>query len=186
MGNALRTDLLRTADRYSIAKARICSSMAAISVFGRSRSTGLFNAIEEAKDLHEDWWARTRLATVHKRTMDAIGNASSARAAAGAAANGSAADDPYRWVGRRLYLFWVNDIAWYIGTVRTFNQLTRRHFVVYDDGVREWVDLSKELCHLPGEPRPDVSHFTGASPAKPSAATKPKGKGRRGTKQRAD
>ena len=37
-------------------------------------------------------------------------------------------------VGRRVRVWWEDDSAWFVGTVRAFDAVTQRHTIVYDDG----------------------------------------------------
>jgi len=52
---------------------------------------------------------------------------------------------PLSFIGRALYIFWPMDKAWYRCRVRQFNAETQLHFVIYEDGMTEWVDLMKDV-----------------------------------------
>ncbi|XP_027349607.1 DNA mismatch repair protein MSH6 [Abrus precatorius] len=47
-------------------------------------------------------------------------------------------------IGRRVKVYWPLDKAWYEGLVKSFDNLTSKHLVHYDDGEEESLDLSKE------------------------------------------
>ncbi|KAG4916679.1 hypothetical protein JHK87_054236 [Glycine soja] len=47
-------------------------------------------------------------------------------------------------IGRRIKVYWPLDKAWYEGSVKSFDSLTSKHVVCYDDGEEESLDLSKE------------------------------------------
>ncbi|KAH1195676.1 DNA mismatch repair protein MSH6 [Glycine max] len=47
-------------------------------------------------------------------------------------------------IGRRIKVYWPLDKAWYEGSVKSFDSLTSKHVVRYDDGEEESLDLSKE------------------------------------------
>ncbi|KAK7284586.1 hypothetical protein RJT34_19335 [Clitoria ternatea] len=47
-------------------------------------------------------------------------------------------------VGRRIKIYWPLDKAWYEGLVKSFDNLTSKHLVHYDDDEEESLDLSKE------------------------------------------
>ncbi|KAK7337513.1 hypothetical protein VNO77_18092 [Canavalia gladiata] len=47
-------------------------------------------------------------------------------------------------VGRRIKVYWPLDKAWYEGLVKSFDNLTSKHLVRYDDDEEESLDLSKE------------------------------------------
>ncbi|XP_020234813.1 DNA mismatch repair protein MSH6 [Cajanus cajan] len=51
-------------------------------------------------------------------------------------------------VGRRIKVYWPLDNAWYEGSVKSFDSLTSKHLVRYDDDEEESLDLSKEKVHL--------------------------------------
>ena len=58
--------------------------------------------------------------------------------------------------GQRLLVYWPDDDEWYGATVR--EDRARRHHIVYDDGEKEWIDISRETVTLL-----DRRHETGAS-----------------------
>ncbi|KAK7396957.1 hypothetical protein VNO78_18120 [Psophocarpus tetragonolobus] len=47
-------------------------------------------------------------------------------------------------VGRRIKVYWPLDDAWYEGSVKSFDSLSSKHVICYDDGEEESLDLSKE------------------------------------------
>ncbi|CAL0311136.1 unnamed protein product [Lupinus luteus] len=47
-------------------------------------------------------------------------------------------------VGRRINVYWPLDKAWYQGSVISFDKISSKHLVRYDDGEEEALDLSKE------------------------------------------
>lgn len=47
-------------------------------------------------------------------------------------------------VGRRIKVYWPLDKSWYEGCVRSFDKLTGKHVVLYDDDEEESLDLAKE------------------------------------------
>ncbi|KAL2345471.1 hypothetical protein Fmac_006756 [Flemingia macrophylla] len=51
-------------------------------------------------------------------------------------------------VGRRIKVYWPLDNAWYEGSVKSFDALTSKHLVRYDDDEEESLDLSKEKIEL--------------------------------------
>lgn len=44
-----------------------------------------------------------------------------------------------------MQVYWPLDDAWYPGTVRQYNLLSKKHFVLYDDGYKEWVSLEDDM-----------------------------------------
>lgn len=44
-----------------------------------------------------------------------------------------------------MSVYWPLDDAWYPGIVRQYNLLTKKHFVLYDDGGKEWVPLAEDM-----------------------------------------
>ncbi|TKY61722.1 DNA mismatch repair protein MSH6 [Spatholobus suberectus] len=54
-------------------------------------------------------------------------------------------------VGRRIKVYWPLDKAWYEGSVKSFDSLTSKHLVRYDDDEEESLDLSKEKIEWPQE-----------------------------------
>lgn len=52
-------------------------------------------------------------------------------------------------VGTRLHVWWENEAAWYVGTVtKIIPARERPHFVEYDDGDKEWLDLARKRFML--------------------------------------
>ncbi|KAF7804917.1 DNA mismatch repair protein MSH6 [Senna tora] len=51
---------------------------------------------------------------------------------------------PSEVVGRRIKVYWPLDKAWYEGCVRSFDKLTGKHLVLYDDDEEESLELAKE------------------------------------------
>lgn len=47
-------------------------------------------------------------------------------------------------VGRRLKVHWPDEMAWFAGHVSRFDELSGKHFVVYDDGDSEELVLAAE------------------------------------------
>lgn len=47
-------------------------------------------------------------------------------------------------VGRRIRVFWPLDKAWYEGRVKSFDEVSGKHLVQYDDAVEESLNLGKE------------------------------------------
>ncbi|KAL1312736.1 hypothetical protein HN51_039337 [Arachis hypogaea] len=47
-------------------------------------------------------------------------------------------------IGKRIKVYWPLDKAWYEGTVKSFDNATSKHLVLYDDDEEESLDLSKE------------------------------------------
>ncbi|XP_038973631.1 DNA mismatch repair protein MSH6-like [Phoenix dactylifera] len=47
-------------------------------------------------------------------------------------------------VGRRIRVFWPLDKAWHEGSVKSFDEASRKHLVEYDDAEEESLDLGKE------------------------------------------
>ncbi|MED6198115.1 hypothetical protein PIB30_062967, partial [Stylosanthes scabra] len=47
-------------------------------------------------------------------------------------------------IGKRIKVYWPIDKAWYEGTVKSFDNATSKHLVLYDDDEEESLDLSKE------------------------------------------
>ncbi|EHA8592061.1 putative DNA mismatch repair protein MSH6 [Cocos nucifera] len=47
-------------------------------------------------------------------------------------------------VGRRIRVFWPLDKAWYEGSVKSFDEVSGKHLVQYDDAEEESLDLGKE------------------------------------------
>ncbi|GJU10023.1 phospholipase-like protein [Tanacetum coccineum] len=51
-------------------------------------------------------------------------------------------------VGRRIKVWWSEDKSYYRGVVKSFDSSTKRHKVLYDDGVEELIDLNQERWEL--------------------------------------
>ena len=47
-------------------------------------------------------------------------------------------------VNRRVKVYWPLDKSWYVGCVKSFDELTGEHLVQYDDADEETLDLGKE------------------------------------------
>ena len=47
-------------------------------------------------------------------------------------------------VGRKIQVYWSNDKAWYEGTIKSFDTVSHKHRIRYDDGEVEELVLSKE------------------------------------------
>lgn len=47
-------------------------------------------------------------------------------------------------MSRRIRVYWPLDEAWYEGCVKSFDRISVKHLVEYDDGEEEMIDLSKE------------------------------------------
>eukprot|EP01083_Nonionella_stella_P227026 805797_1 len=52
------------------------------------------------------------------------------------------------WVDCRVAILWPDDNAWYEGIVQEFDAETGKHFIIYDDGGTEWIELAKESVKL--------------------------------------
>ncbi|KAK7259232.1 hypothetical protein RIF29_24833 [Crotalaria pallida] len=52
-------------------------------------------------------------------------------------------------VGRRVKVYWPLDKAWYEGEIKSFDKVTSKHLVCYDDGEEESLDISKEKIEWP-------------------------------------
>lgn len=52
--------------------------------------------------------------------------------------------DPKRSVGERLRVYWPMDDAWYEGRVMSYDESTKNHVVMYDDGEEECLLLAQE------------------------------------------
>ncbi|URE02376.1 DNA mismatch repair protein [Musa troglodytarum] len=57
-------------------------------------------------------------------------------------------------VGKRIKVFWPLDKAWYEGRVSSFDELSCKHAICYDDGEEEALDLGKEKFEWIGEETP--------------------------------
>ncbi|CAL9095786.1 unnamed protein product [Musa textilis] len=57
-------------------------------------------------------------------------------------------------VGKRIKVFWPLDKAWYEGRVSSFDELSSKHVICYDDGEEEALDLGKEKFEWIGEETP--------------------------------
>eukprot|EP00984_Skeletonema_dohrnii_P012278 scaffold4963_cov115-Skeletonema_dohrnii-CCMP3373.AAC.8 len=51
-------------------------------------------------------------------------------------------------VGIRLAIYWPDDNKHYNGTLKTYDAVTKRYYVKYDDGEADWEDLEKETYHI--------------------------------------
>jgi len=58
--------------------------------------------------------------------------------------NGTLDCDPKRSVGERLRVYWPMDDAWYEGRVMSYDESTKNHVVMYDDGEEECLLLAQE------------------------------------------
>jgi hypothetical protein len=47
-------------------------------------------------------------------------------------------------IGWRVGIWWDDDMSFYYGAVKGYNKKDKKHQILYDDGVDEWLDLSKE------------------------------------------
>ncbi|KAF7818144.1 DNA mismatch repair protein MSH6 [Senna tora] len=47
-------------------------------------------------------------------------------------------------VGRRIKVYWPLDKAWYEGCVKSFDEVTGKHLVLYDDDEEETLDIAEE------------------------------------------
>jgi hypothetical protein len=54
-------------------------------------------------------------------------------------------------VGQRIEVYWPDDDAWYAADI--VKQRGRQHFLEYDDGDTEWIELSNEKVRLIAEPK---------------------------------
>ncbi|KAJ7548293.1 hypothetical protein O6H91_07G005900 [Diphasiastrum complanatum] len=57
-------------------------------------------------------------------------------------------------LGRRIKVWWPLDSCWYYGLVKKYDRVKNSHWIVYDDGDEEWLDLRTERYKLqmrPGE-----------------------------------
>lgn len=52
-------------------------------------------------------------------------------------------------VGKRIRVYWPLDRAWYEGRVNSFDKLSSKHLVRYDDGEEELLNLSVEKVEWP-------------------------------------
>lgn len=50
-------------------------------------------------------------------------------------------------VGKRIQVWWKQEKQWYRGKITGFNA-TGKHYITYDDGDKEWVDLNLEQWEL--------------------------------------
>lgn len=72
-------------------------------------------------------------------------------------------------LGSRVRVYWPAEDAWFKGTLSKYSSDTKKHYVRYDDGDSEWVDLTTEKYEiLPGE---------AAAPKKKASTHKSKAKG---------
>lgn len=53
-------------------------------------------------------------------------------------------DELEELVGTRVEVYWPLDRAYYRGTVKNYNPRKRKHSIVYDDGDKEYLDMSKQ------------------------------------------
>ncbi|PSS14723.1 DNA mismatch repair protein [Actinidia chinensis var. chinensis] len=51
-------------------------------------------------------------------------------------------------VNRRVRVYWPLDQSWYEGCVKSFDKISGKHLVQYDDAEEEFLDLSKEKIEL--------------------------------------
>ena len=51
-------------------------------------------------------------------------------------------------VGTQIGVWWDDDKTFYYGTVADFNKEEKKHFIHYEDGTQEWLDLSKEVIEM--------------------------------------
>ena len=52
----------------------------------------------------------------------------------------------FELLGERIKIFWSLDVAWYCGVITSYDPRRKRkkHQVLYDDGMIEWVDLTSD------------------------------------------
>jgi len=66
----------------------------------------------------------------------------------GSSASDRTSKDPVRFgyedIGKRVDAWWKDDKQWYNGQVARFDSKSGRHFILYDDGDEEWLDLRVE------------------------------------------
>lgn len=55
-------------------------------------------------------------------------------------------------VNRRVRVYWPLDQSWYEGCVRSFDKITGKHLVQYDDAEEECLDIDKEKIEWVEEP----------------------------------
>ncbi|EFJ19902.1 hypothetical protein SELMODRAFT_444069 [Selaginella moellendorffii] len=63
-------------------------------------------------------------------------------------------DDATKLLGHRIKMWWPLDKRWYLGEIKNYDSELRQHWIVYDDGDKEWVKLEEEnfrLQLLPGD-----------------------------------
>ena len=77
-------------------------------------------------------------------------------------------------VGKKIEVWWTSDLEWYSGTLTSSNESTKKHLITYDDGDREWIDLTKDKYKILNTPVLDLTppsaaiataHVTAPSPA---------------------
>ena len=58
-------------------------------------------------------------------------------------------------VGRRIEVYWIahegQQNAWYAAQIISYNPRTQKHFILYDDGDRDWYDLHEVKVRLIGK-----------------------------------
>lgn len=57
-------------------------------------------------------------------------------------------------VGKKIRVFWPLDKTWYDGHVKSFNKLTGKHLIQYEDAEEEVLDLEKEKIEWVKEEAP--------------------------------
>ncbi|KAH0467039.1 hypothetical protein IEQ34_004277 [Dendrobium chrysotoxum] len=57
-------------------------------------------------------------------------------------------------VGKRIRVYWPLDKAWYEGHVRSFDEVSGKHVIQYDDGEEEFLDIEKEKIEWVEAERP--------------------------------
>jgi hypothetical protein len=60
-------------------------------------------------------------------------------------------------VGKKIEVWWTSDCEWYSGTLTTWNESTKKFLITYDDGDREWIDLTKDKYRVLGDPVLDLT-----------------------------
>ena len=51
-------------------------------------------------------------------------------------------------IGQRIGVLWKDDSKFYYGWIDAFDASANKHYVIYDDGDEEWLDLRKEVLDL--------------------------------------
>lgn len=50
---------------------------------------------------------------------------------------------PEDYLGRKVSVYWELDLSWYSGIVKQYNVEDNLHFIVYDDGAVEWLNIKQ-------------------------------------------